>query len=55
MFIQCKQAEYFEDKKKTVNGRNVDQVDSTENYMVSVEQESAHWNHWQVTLFTVCA
>ena len=64
MFIQCKQAECCEDKKKTVNGRNVvGQVDLIENYIsvdfienyISVEQDSANWYHSQVTLFTVCA
>ena len=34
MFIQGKQAEWFEDKKKTVNGRKVVvQVDFIENYI----------------------
>ena len=58
-FIKRKQAECFEDKRKSVNGRNAVvqlQVECAEKYM-SVEQDeiqSAHWNHSQVTLFTVC-
>ena len=58
-FIKRKQAECFEDKRKSVNGRNAVvqlQVECAENYM-SVEQDeiqSAHWNHSQVTLFNVC-
>ena len=52
MFIQGKQAEWFEDKKKSVNGRKVVvQVDFIENY-ISVTGTS---DQLQVTLFSVCA
>ena len=47
MFIQRKQAECFEDKKKTVNGRNVVvQVDFTEKLIaVSLEPITSHSVH----------
>ncbi len=48
MFIQRKQAECLEDKKKPVNGRNVVvQVDFTENFIaVSMEPVTSHYVHY---------
>ena len=56
-FIKRKQANSFEEKTRAVNGHNIEvQVDFAENYMAIGQDEiqSAHWNHLQVTLFTVC-
>ena len=56
-FLKRKQANSFEEKRRAVNGHNiVVQVDFAENYMAIDQDEiqSAHWNHSQVTLFTVC-
>ena len=56
-FIKHKQANSFEEKRRAVNEHNiVVQVDFAENYMAIGQDEiqSAHWNHSQVTLFTVC-
>ena len=48
MFIQCKQAECLEDKKKPVNGRNVVvQVIFTEHVIaVSMEPVTSHYQGW---------
>ena len=39
------------------SGNHVVQVDFAENYAIIHQDEiqSAHWNHNQVTIFTVCA
>lgn len=54
-FVKKVQADYFENKKKSLSENSaVLQIDFAENYsMVSQDEiQSAHWNHGQISIFT---